>query len=116
MYGGTPEENKELVLEDMLESESTEAGRVKLNKLSERLYKALQDPLWKDHRPNDLYDLQRAGGGEWELIYYPLFENPKTGEVYNEPRGLWLKIVSSEYWDLREAPLRYATKLSIRKS
>ena len=75
------------------------------------LNEALNHPLWISHKPGDAYDLERSGGGEWQMWYYPIFEDGKTGEAYKEPRALWLQI-KPDFWDLRESPLRYAKRLS----
>jgi hypothetical protein len=48
----------------------------------------------------------------WKIAYYPLYEDGKTGEVYQEPKAL---IEQPSNWngvkgiDFREVPLRYLT-------
>jgi hypothetical protein len=42
----------------------------------------------------------------WKIAYYPIFENGKTGEVYNEPRALIERPIPGGT-DFREVPLRY---------
>ncbi len=50
---------------------------------------------------------------KWQLSYYPIYEDGKTGEVYSEPKAL---IERPSSWngvkgtDFREVPLRYLKK------
>jgi hypothetical protein len=62
-----------------------------------------------NHKVGDKYTMD--GKPElWQLSYYPLLEDGKTGEVYNEPKAL---IEQPSDWngvkgtDFREVPLRY---------
>ena len=48
---------------------------------------------------------------EWKIAYYPIFENGKTGEKYEEPRAL-IERPMNEGIDFREIPLRYLTRKS----
>ncbi len=45
----------------------------------------------------------------WKIVYYPIFEDNKTKEVYVEPRALVEKPIVGGT-DFREVPLRYLTK------
>lgn len=42
----------------------------------------------------------------WEIIYYPIRENGKTNEIYQEPRALIQRTIKGGF-DIREIPLRY---------
>lgn len=46
---------------------------------------------------------------KWKIAYYPILEDGKTGEKYNESRALVEKPIVGEI-DFREIPLRYLTK------
>jgi len=65
---------------------------------------ALNNPIWKNHKIGQLYKMDASYG--WKIAYYPIFENGKTGEVYNEPRALIEKPIPGGT-DFREVPLRY---------
>lgn len=72
------------------------------------LYKALSDKIWKEHKIGDTYTMD--GKPElWKISYYPIFEDGRTKEVYNEPRALVEKPIVNGI-DLREVPLRYLDK------
>ena len=76
-----------------------------------KLQEALNEPLWMEHQIGDVYSMD--GKGEWKIVYYPIFENGKTGEKYNDPRVLIeQKTVfnNKEGIDFREVPLRYLIK------
>lgn len=69
---------------------------------------ALNNPIWVQHILGDTYKMD--GKGCWKIAYYPIFENGKTGEVYNEPRALVETSIENGI-DFREVPLRYLTKI-----
>lgn len=46
----------------------------------------------------------------WVIVYYPLNECGKTGEVYDEPRALMQNIDKEGFW-WKETPLRYLKEL-----
>ena len=60
----------------------------------------------ENHKIGNEYKMD--GKGRWELVYYPLFENGKTGEVYNEPRALMHDLNKEGFWS-KEVHLRYLT-------
>jgi hypothetical protein len=68
------------------------------------LNEALNNPIWQNHKIGQLYKMDASYG--WKIAYYPIFENGKTGEVYNEPRALIEKSIPGGT-DFREVPLRY---------
>jgi Zn/Cd-binding protein ZinT len=68
---------------------------------------ALNDKLWKDHKIGDTYLMDGKGG--WKIAYYPIFEDGKTKEVYQEPRALVEQPIEGGI-DFREVPLRYLVK------
>lgn len=69
------------------------------------LKESLNDPKWLNHKIGDTYTMD--GKPElWKIAYYPIFENGKTGEVYEEPRALIEKPIKGGT-DFREVPLRY---------
>lgn len=72
------------------------------------LQEALDHPLWKNHiRGKSTYRMM-GDSNIWKIAYYPLFENNKTKEVYNEPRALVERPIT-DGTDFREIPLRYLT-------
>lgn len=72
------------------------------------LQEALNHPIWKAHKIGNTYKMD--GKGEWKIVYYPIFENGKTGEAYDCPRAL---VEHKSNWngkegiDFREVPLHY---------
>jgi hypothetical protein len=68
------------------------------------LNEALNNPIWQNHKIGQLYTMDASDG--WKIAYYPIFENGKTGEVYNEPRALIERPIPGGT-DFREVPLRY---------
>ncbi len=68
------------------------------------LKEALNHPLYKSHKIGDKYLMD--GKGDWQIAYYPIFEDGKTGEAYNEPRAL-VEQPMENGTDFREVPLRY---------
>lgn len=80
--------------------------------MNNKLDKALNNSLWRIHNIGDLYLLINKGGGidkGWKIAYYPIFEDGKTNELYNEPRALIEKPITGGT-DFRETPLRYLQK------
>lgn len=76
------------------------------------LKQALLNYIWRNHKIGDEY-LMDDKVGTWKIVYYPLFEDGKTGEWYNEPRALVERpsIFNGEKGtDFREVPLRYLSK------
>jgi len=69
------------------------------------LQEALEDDLWVSHKIGDTYCMDDKPD-YWEIAYYPIFENGKTGEVYGEPRALIERPMKGGT-DFREVPLRY---------
>lgn len=70
------------------------------------LNEALSDPKWVDHTIGQVYSMDGKPG--WKIAYYPIFEDGKTGKVYDEPRALVEKPILGGT-DFREVPLRYLT-------
>jgi hypothetical protein len=68
------------------------------------LHQALSNPIWQNHKISQVYKMDGSDG--WKIAYYPIFENGKTGEVYNEPRALIERPIIGGT-DFREVPLRY---------
>lgn len=68
------------------------------------LKEALEHPIWVSHKIGNIYSMDGKPG--WKIAYYPIFENGKTGEVYEEPRALVEKPIKGGT-DFREVPLRY---------
>ena len=73
-----------------------------------RLLKALQDNIWLEHKIGDTYTMD-GKADLWKIAYFPIFEDGKNGEVYEEPRALVEKPIPNGT-DFREVPLRYLTK------
>jgi len=68
---------------------------------------ALNDPLWVNHKIENSYNMD-GKPEKWKMVYYPIFENGKNGEIYNEPRCLVERPIKGGI-DFREVPLRYLT-------
>lgn len=73
-----------------------------------RLAESLNHPLWLHHKTGDHYTMD-GKPDLWKIAYYPIFEDGKTGTVYNEPRALIEKPILGGT-DFREMPLRYLQK------
>ncbi len=73
-----------------------------------KLFYALNCEFWKSHKISDEYQMD-GKSDIWKIVYYPLFENGKTGESYEEPRAL-VETPIPNGTDFREVPLRYLTK------
>ncbi len=76
--------------------------------MNKKLIISLIHPLWTNHKIGDTYVMDEKPD-LWKIAYYPIFEDSKTGEVYNEPRALVEKPIKDGI-DFREVPLRYLTK------
>lgn len=73
------------------------------------LKEALSHPIWQEHNLTDHYTMDNKPD-KWKIAYYPIFENGKTGEVYEQPRALVEKPIEGGT-DFREIPLHYLTKV-----
>lgn len=69
---------------------------------------ALKDNIWVDHKIGDQYTMD-GKSILWKIVYYPIFTNNKTKEIYEEPRCLIETAIKGGI-DFREVPLRYLTK------
>lgn len=76
--------------------------------MKDKLQQALNHPIWLSHKLNYTYRMDGREG--WKIAYYPIFEDGKTGEVYEEPRALVEKPINGGI-DFREVPLRYLQKV-----
>jgi len=72
------------------------------------LKEALEHPIWKNHKRNESVYKMDGKKDRWILVYYPIFEDGKTNEVYSEPRALMQNIDKEGFWS-KEVPLRYLT-------
>jgi len=68
---------------------------------------ALNNPIWVNHKIGNTYTMD-GKPTSWKIAYYPIFEDGKTGEIYNEPRAL-VETPIINGTDFREVPLRYLT-------
>jgi len=73
-----------------------------------RLQTALADFHWTNHKIGDKYTMDNKPD-LWKIVYYPIFEDGKNGEIYQEPRCLVEKPIPGGT-DFREVPLRYLFK------
>lgn len=69
-----------------------------------KLKQALSNQIWVNHKIGNTYSMDGVNG--WKIVYYPIFENGKTGEQYTEPRALIERPIAGGI-DFREVPLRY---------
>lgn len=76
--------------------------------MESNLQLALSSPTWQEHKMGDTYTMDDKLD-LWKIAYYPIFENGKNGEAYEEPRALVEKPILNGT-DFREVPLRYLTK------
>jgi hypothetical protein len=74
-----------------------------------KLTDALNNPIWLEHRIGDKYTMD-GKPAIWKIAYYPILEDNKTKDVYEEPRALIEKPIEGGI-DFREIPLRYLTKI-----
>ncbi len=83
--------------------------------MKEILQKALINELWQNHKLGDTYTMD-GKPDLWKIAYYPIFEDGKNGEVYDEPRTLVEKPIHGGKYDevigtdFREVPMRYLNK------
>ena len=75
---------------------------------------ALSNPLWINHKIGNVYTMD-GKPDLWKIVYYPIFENGKTGEVYKEPRALIEKSIIGGT-DFREIPLRYLIHIHSKRN
>lgn len=79
------------------------------------LEKALEHPLWLSHIREEgisygtVYSIE-GNVDKWEIIYYPIFQNGKTQEYYDEPRALLRNVSKSDFWT-KKVPLRYLSRI-----
>lgn len=75
---------------------------------------ALDDKKWKNHKIGAAYTMDNKPA-LWKIAYYPILENPKTGEKYHrDPRALVETPIKNNNGDnigtdFREIPLHYLT-------
>ena len=75
------------------------------------LEQALNHPLWMEHERNkSLYQMD-GKNDKWKIVYYPIFQDGKTQEYYDEPRALMQNIDKVGFWS-KEVPLRYLVKIN----
>jgi hypothetical protein len=84
--------------------------------MENRLKKALSDSTWVNHAIGNEYGMDNKPD-KWKISYYPIFEDGKIREVYDEPRALVEKTIFGKLGekigtDFREVPLRYLNKLT----
>ncbi len=72
---------------------------------------ALNNELWKSHKIGDAYTMD-GKPDIWKVAYYPILEDGKTKEQYEESRALIEKPMKGGT-DFREVPLRYLTRNKI---
>lgn len=72
--------------------------------MKDKLKIALNNPIWLNHFIGKQYNMDGTPG--WKITYYPIFENGKTGEIYDEPRVLVEKPMNKGI-DFREVPIHY---------
>jgi len=70
------------------------------------LKEALNNPLWKNNKLNESLYKMDGLKDNWKIVYYPIFQDGKTQEFYNEPRALVQNIDKDGFWS-KEVPLRY---------
>lgn len=67
------------------------------------------EKFMKDHKIGDEYQMD-GKPDKWKIAYYPILEDAKTNQKYDEPRALVEKPIKGGT-DFREIPLRYLTKI-----
>ena len=72
--------------------------------------KAMLDQKWVSHEKKDRYTMD-GKEKRWRIVYYPIEKCGKTGKKYEEPRALIDSPIGDGFFDLREMPLRYLTKI-----
>jgi hypothetical protein len=83
--------------------------------MKQKLELALSNDIWKSHQIGNQYQMD-GKPDKWKISYYPLFEDGKTNEIYDEPRALVEKPILGKLdmqigTDFREVPLRYLKKV-----
>lgn len=83
--------------------------------MENRLQKALSNEIWISHKIGSEYRMD-GKKDKWKIAYYPIFEDGKTNEIYDEPRALVEKPILGKLGekigtDFREVPLRYISKI-----
>lgn len=81
---------------------------IKKQNQAEMLEEALRNSIWINHNIGDRYTMDSLPD-LWEIVYYPIFQDGKTQEFYNEPRALMQNINKKGFWS-KEVPLRYLVK------
>lgn len=71
---------------------------------------ALNHPLWLNHKIGDKYTMDN-NPKPWKIAYYPILEDGRNGNKYDEPRALVEQPIPNGT-DFREIPLRYLTKIN----
>ena len=69
------------------------------------LKKALAHPIWENHKIGNVYHMDDKPDA-WQIVYYPIFQDGKTQEYYDEPRALVQNVDKEGFWH-KEVPLRY---------
>ena len=72
------------------------------------LKQALNNVIYKSHKIGDIYFMDDKSD-RWQIVYYPIFQDGKTQEYYDEPRALVQNIDKNGFWS-KEIPLRYLKK------
>jgi hypothetical protein len=73
--------------------------------MDKNLDKALSHPIWISHKIGNIYFID-GKKDRWVIAYYPIFQDGKTQEYYDEPRALIQNIDKGGFWN-KEVPLRY---------
>jgi hypothetical protein len=71
---------------------------------------SMSKTTYQNHKIGDEYQMD-GKPDKWKIAYYPILEDGKTGEIYEEPRALVEKPIPGGT-DFREVPLRYLTKIN----
>lgn len=73
------------------------------------LQSALDNPIFQQHKIGALYSI-KGDSRLWKLTYYPIFQNGKNGDYYDEPRVLVETPILNGI-EFREMPIHFLTKL-----
>lgn len=79
--------------------------------MDDSLRAALSHPLWLAHQIGDIYTMDGESG--WNIAYYPIMEDGKTGKAYDRPRVLVekpRKFNGVMGTDFREVPIEFLSK------
>jgi len=79
------------------------------------LEKALKEPIWKSNKRNESVYNMDDKKDRWKIVYYPIFQDGRTQEYYNEPRALMQNIDKKGFWS-KEVPLRYLQQINYDKT